>query len=98
MEKDSDISVKEEEHSKFNKLSFKIPESRRENCHDSENKINIKIKREPKKSAREYLDILKKLDILLNQPFISEAKRNDYCKSQRYFMKLYLKLLEEQGT
>lgn len=58
--------------------------------------FHVEIKREPKKTPREYLQILKQLDMLLRRPGLSEARRNDYCKSQRYFMKLYLRLLEEQ--
>jgi len=53
-------------------------------------KVNFKLKREPKKSTQDYLEILKKLNTLLNSHSISEAQRRDYCKSQRYFMKLYL--------
>jgi hypothetical protein len=101
MEKDSDISAKEEKPSKLHKLSFNIPngsKSRHQSTIPKEpnkKKFDLEIKRGPKKSAKEYLEILRKLDILLNQPLLSEAKRNDYCKSQRYFMKLYLKFLED---
>jgi hypothetical protein len=101
MKKDSEVSAEEEQSPKLDKLSFTIPQTSSSNKGNNKpinpktQKLDVKIKREPKKTADGYLEILKKLDILLNQPFLSEAKRNDYCKSQRYFMKLYLRLLEE---
>jgi hypothetical protein len=90
---DGEISAEEEKSDKFNKLSFTIPQSSKVPMESNpmpqptQKKLDIEIKREPKKTAREYLEILKQLDILLNQPYLSEAKRNDYCKSQRYFKK-----------
>ena len=67
------------------KLEFEI-KKRSQNTQ----KIDIEIKREPKKSTEEYLEILKKLNILLNSHSITDIQRRDFCKSQRYFMKLYL--------
>ena len=104
MGKDANVSAEEDQPAKLNKLSFTIPQSSntpikskhpKNPKRTNKTKLDIEIKREPKKTAREYLEILKQLDVLLNQPYLSEAKRNDYCKSQRYFMKLYLKLLDE---
>lgn len=98
MGKDSDVSAEEKNNApKFNKLSFTIPKAPQppiQKKSHKKQKLDIEIKREPKKTAQEYLDILKKLDILLNQPCLSEARRNGYCKSQRYFMKLYLNMLD----
>jgi hypothetical protein len=67
------------------KLEFEI----KKNTQPSQ-KMNFKVIREPQKSTQDYLEILKKLNILLNSRSISDAQRRDYCKSQRYFMKLYL--------
>jgi hypothetical protein len=67
------------------KLEFQI-----QNNTQPSQKMDFKIIREPQKSTQDYLEILKKLNILLNSNSISDAKRRDYCKSQRYFMKLYL--------
>jgi len=84
----------EKEEKKNKKLSFTIPQQLSSQKINS-GKINIQIKREPKRTPQEYLIILKQLDTLLNSNTISDAQRRDYCKSQRYFMKLYLKKMQE---
>jgi hypothetical protein len=76
-------------------FSFKIPQFSNSKKNPTKVKLDIKIKREPKRTHQEYLAILKRLDILLNSHSISDAQRRDYCKSQRYFMKLYLKKMRE---
>jgi len=73
------------------KLEFEITQELKQN-----QKIDFEIKREPQKSTQDYLEILKKLNNLLNSHSISEAQRRDYCKSQRYFMKLYLENVKEK--
>jgi hypothetical protein len=90
---DSEVEKKEK---KRKKLSFTIPQQSSLRPY-TKGKINIYIKREPKRTTNEYLAILKQLDILLNSQAITDAQRRDYCKSQRYFMKLYLKKMRESG-
>lgn len=91
MELDSD-SEKEKER----KLSFTIPQIHPQNPNTRNQKLKVEIKREPQKSTQEYLEILKKLNILLNSHSITDAQRRDYCKSQRYFMKLYLDSITQE--
>lgn len=73
------------------KLEFEITKELKKN-----QKLDFEIKREPQKSTQDYLEILKKLNILLNSHSITEAQRRDYCKSQRYFMKLYLDKVRQE--
>ncbi|TXT65424.1 MAG: hypothetical protein BAJALOKI1v1_430015 [Promethearchaeota archaeon] len=89
---DSDSSSEKKE-KRPKKLEFIIPQDNASKPHTTA-KISIRIKREPKRTTQEYLKILKILNSLLSNPSISEAQRRDYCKSQRYFMKLYLKQIQ----
>ncbi len=95
MSLDSDFGVEKDEKKK-EKFSFTIPQTSSSQTF-LKGKIDIKIKREPKRTTQEYLTILKQLNILLNSKSITDAQRRDYCKSQRYFMKLYLKKMQETG-
>lgn len=54
------------------------------------NKIDVVIKREPRKSTKDYLEILEKLRLILTNSSLTNVQQADFCKSQRYFMKLYL--------
>jgi len=95
----SDAESEEEKEKKF---SFSIPQIHTQNTKKPQfefkikqdqkpnQKLGVEIKREPQKSTQDYLEILKKLNILVNSHSITDAQRRDYCKSQRYFMKLYL--------
>ena len=69
-------------------LNVKIPSL---NLNNYENKIEIIIKPEAEKTTQDYLEILKKLKNMLLNPTLTNEQRKDFCKTQRYFMKLYLK-------
>jgi len=96
------------EKDKEKKLSFTIPQIHPKNTQSPKlefeiiqdqrpfQKLEVEIKRELQKSTQDYLEILKKLNILLNSHSITEAQRRDYCKSQRYFMKLYLDKIKNE--
>ncbi|MBD3196033.1 MAG: hypothetical protein GF317_13325 [Candidatus Lokiarchaeota archaeon] len=59
------------------------------------NLLNINIKRKPMKSTQDYLEILQTINKVLSEYSLSESQRLDFCKSQRYFMKLYLNKITE---
>lgn len=66
-------------------------------------KIDNKEKEIPDQSSEIPMDdnlvILEEIgEILRNCTFLSEKQKLDYCKSQRYFMKLYLKEVNRDLT
>ena len=57
-----------------------------------ENEIIKDLERIPKEFGNENLKILKDIqDILYNCTILTQKQKLEYCKSQRFFMKLYLK-------
>ncbi|MEJ2251996.1 MAG: hypothetical protein P8Y97_20345 [Candidatus Lokiarchaeota archaeon] len=53
--------------------------------------IAIKLKRN-EFDKHDYLQMIKEIcEIINNCSFLSDQEKLDYCKSERYFMKLYLK-------
>jgi hypothetical protein len=50
------------------------------------------LKQRYKEISEENLDIIKSIHaILVNCSNLTQQQKGDYCKSERYFMKLYLK-------
>lgn len=57
-----------------------------------ENEIIKDLEQIPKDLGNENLKILKDIqDILQNCTILTQKEKLEYCKSQRFFMKLYLK-------
>lgn len=57
-----------------------------------ENEIIKDLKQIPKDIGNENLKILKDIhDILKNCTILTQKEKLEYCNSQRFFMKLYLK-------
>jgi hypothetical protein len=57
-----------------------------------ENEIIKDLEQIPKDIGNENLNILKDIqDILQNCTILTQKEKLEYCKSQRFFMKLYLK-------
>ncbi|MEJ2250047.1 MAG: hypothetical protein P8Y97_10345 [Candidatus Lokiarchaeota archaeon] len=53
--------------------------------------IDIRLKRN-EFDKHDYLQMIKEIrQIISNCSFLSDQEKVDYCKSERYFMKLYLK-------
>ncbi len=82
-----DSKARHDETSNKLKFNLEIPKLDRDT---PRNKIDVVIKREPKKSTKDYLEILEKIRLILTNSSLSDVQRADFCKSQRYFMKLYL--------
>jgi hypothetical protein len=58
--------------------------------------IEIKLKRN-KFEKHDYLQMIKEIrQIIKKCSFLSDMEKQDYCKSERYFMKLYLRRILDE--
>ncbi|MEJ2251688.1 MAG: hypothetical protein P8Y70_20335 [Candidatus Lokiarchaeota archaeon] len=79
----SSHSHNSEEDSKI-KLRFQLEQ-------EINSQIDIKLKRN-EFDKHDYLQMIKEIRQIIKEcSFISDQEKVDYCKSERYFMKLYLK-------
>lgn len=64
-----------------------------------DNKENEILEKSSENPMNDNLAILEEIgEILRNCTILSEKQKLDYCKSQRYFMKLYLKEVNRDLT